>query len=71
MMFLIIGISLLYVFFGVINAIVVAICIAEDNFKGPNPLEYWLALIISFLIWPFFLIRTVVESIEGKKHGKH
>lgn len=70
MIFWIIG-SLLYAFFGIINAMVVFICIVEDNFKCSNPFEYWLALIIVFLIWPFFLIRAIVKSIKCKKHGKH
>lgn len=70
MIFWIIG-SILYAFFGVINAMVISICIVEDNFKCSNPLEYWLALIVAFLIWPFFFVRAVVESIKDKKNGKH
>ena len=70
MIFWIVG-GLLYAFFGIINAITIAICIAEDSFRSSNPLEYWLALIICFFIWPYFLIKTMVEAIKTKNNGKH
>ena len=70
MIFWIIG-SILYAFFGVISAIIIEICIVEDNIETNNPFEYWLTLIIVFLIWPFFFVRTIVESIKDKKYGKH
>lgn len=70
MIFWIIG-GILYAFFGIINAITIAICIVEDNFRSSNPLEYWLALMICFLIWPYFLVKTMVEAIKTKNNGKH
>ena len=69
MIFLIIG-GLLYAFFGIINAITIAICLVEDNCRTSNPLEYWLALIICFFIWPYFFVKTAIEAAASKKHGK-
>jgi len=57
-------IAFLYVLFGIIDAIVMGILIINDNMTDESPLEYWLMIFLSFVIWPFFFGRTVVETIR-------
>ena len=57
-------IAFLYVLFGIIDAIVMGILIINDNMTDESPLEYWLMIFLTFVIWPFFFGRTVVETIR-------
>ena len=57
-------IAFLYVLFGIIDAIVMGILIINDNMTDESPLEYWLMIFLTFVIWPFFFGRTVVDTIR-------
>lgn len=65
-----IAVIIVYLFFGIINAIAVAMCIIDQDIKANKPYEYWLAVVVSIIIWPVFTIRMIFDSLRRKNERK-